>query len=229
MKIKMIAGLAGGLLFFTACTNKKTEPAGMEAMPVYAEYQVWGEEMENNITVLLQFHDFNRNGETLVLNDPAKVEFDGKKLEPDSTRLTGAYYELQVPVDSFAGEHHIVFTNLNNEALADTFYFTPLTLTDSLPPAINRSDFSIGFGGVKDGDLIRVVATDTSFTSRDINEVDTISNHSISITKDQLKNLADGPVRLEFYREESRRLGSRAAARGHFTLTYGLKRQVLLK
>ena len=62
---------------------------------IYFDYRVWGDEENDNVTVRLQYLIGGENGNTIVLEDPGKVEFDGEILQADSSRMNGFYYEVQ--------------------------------------------------------------------------------------------------------------------------------------
>jgi hypothetical protein len=62
----------------------------------------------------------------LVLNEPASVSLDGKEIPADSSKLTGAFYEVMDPVNNFSGNHSIVFTDVNKKKYEEEFSFQHL-------------------------------------------------------------------------------------------------------
>ena len=91
-------------------------------------------------------------------------------------KVTGAYYEVQRPLVSFMGKHTINFTDLNNREYSEEFEFTPFSLEPDVPSTLNRGDLVFNFKGLDPVDYLSVVLTDTSFTSVDINDIDTGSS-----------------------------------------------------
>src|SRR5690242_16682538 len=95
---------------------------------IWFDYKVWGEEGNEDMTIMLQFRFGGSNGTTLMLDTPSKVELDGIELKADSSRMTGAFYEAIRPVKDFGGKHSIVFTNTNGKKHREEFRFQPLSL-----------------------------------------------------------------------------------------------------
>jgi len=60
---------------------------------------------------------------------------------------------------------------------------------------IHRADLVLDLTDLNKEDYIRVIAIDTAFRSRGINEMDTIKNGRLIISKQLLKNLVNGPVK----------------------------------
>src|SRR6186713_2633162 len=141
---------------------------------VFFDYEVWAEEGKEDVTVNLQYRMGGKNGTTLVLDEPSKVILDGEQLKVDSAKITGAYYEVQRPLVSFMGKHTINFTDLNKKEYNEEFEFTPFSLDPEVPSILNRGDLVFDFIGLDSVDVLSVTLTDTSFTSDDINDVDTV-------------------------------------------------------
>ena len=74
-----------------------------------------------------------------------------------------------------------------------------------------------------------MILTDTSFTSHDINDIDTVRNGRLTIRGDRLSALINGPIHLQFYREQILPLKRPTKEGGKFIITYGLKRNFELK
>jgi len=196
---------------------------------VYFDYKIWGEETYDNITIYLQYRMGGKNGTTLMLDSPAKVELDGEEIKVDSAGLTGAFYEIDRPVESFAGKHEIVFTDLNKKQYRESFEFSLLKLKTTLPAEISRGDLAFDLEGVRNNDRVRVVATDTSFNSRDINEIDTVKNGRVILRLDQLRNLVNGPVTLQLSAESEKSIKKGTKEGGRISISYMIQREFVLK
>ncbi len=223
-------------IFLFSCTNNKEPDSSdeVDTEAIYFDYQVRGEEGNDYITVLLQFRYGGENGGTLTLEEPGKVELDGQVITPDSSKITGTYYEIQKPIEVFTGKHSIVFTGSDKKIYKNEFDFQPLSLTTTIGDTLRRSDLLvdpivIGFNGLAPEDYIRVLLTDTSFTGDGINRLDTARDGQLLITKKDFQNLINGPVQLEFVREHERRVKNGTGERGKLMITYSLKREFILK
>jgi hypothetical protein len=222
------------MLFVTAvlvgCTSNEigySKDVSPEA--VYFDYNIWGDEESGNVTAKFQYRFGGPNGTTLVLEDPAKVEFDGELLPVDSSRMNGAWYEISKPVKDFYGEHLVVYTDTYQKQYKEKFEFSVFSLIAEIPKEIKRDDLLFQLDGLAPEDYIKVLLTDTSFYGRGIDRLDTVHNGKIHITRQDLDNLKNGPVSLEFYREDERALKETTKEGGRLSISYGLKRVFELK
>ena len=225
-----ISFLFPAVILFSCTNNREPESTG-EVNPeaIYFDYQVRGEEGNDYITVLLQFRFGGENGGTLILEEPGKVELDGEVITPDSSKITGTYYEIQKPIKVFTGRHSIVFTGSDKKIYKNEFDFQPLSLLTTIGDTLRRSDLVVEFNGLEQEDYIRVLLTDTSFTGDGINRLDTARNGRLQITKEDFQNLINGPVQLEFVREHEKQVKNGTGERGRLQITYSLKREFILK
>ena len=223
--------LLGALpIFLFSCTsNEIGNSKDVNPDAVYLDYKIWATEEKPEVTVMLQYRFGGPNGTTLVLNKPAQVELDGELIKGDSSRLTGAYYEVLKPLNKFLGKHTIVFTDLNKKKYEEEFNFQPFKLKAEIPAVIKRGELVFELEGLNPVDYIRVFATDTSFPTPGINRVDTVKNGRIIISHADLKNLANGPINLEFYKEDERLVKNATKEGGLISLTYAVKREFELK
>ena len=218
------------VLFLFSCTSDEIgNSKDVNPDAVFFDYEVWAEEGKEEVTVNLQYRMGGKNGTTLVLDEPSKVILDGEQLKVDSAKVTGAYYEVQRPLVSFMGKHTINFTDLNDKEYSEEFEFTPFSLDPDVPSTLNRGDLVFNFKGLEPVDYLSVILTDTSFTSADINDVDTVRNGRLVIKADRLSALVNGPIHLQFYREQSLPLKKATKEGGRFIINYGLKRDFELK
>ena len=197
---------------------------------VFFDYEIWAEEGKEDVTVNLQYRMGGKNGTTLVLDEPSKVMLDGEQLKVDSAKVTGAYYEVQRPLASFTGKHTVSFTDLNKKEYNDEFEFKPFSLEPDVPSTLNRGDLVFNFMGLDSVDYLSVTLTDTSFQSIDImNDIDTVRNGRLVIKANRLSALINGPIHLQFFREQMVPLKKPTKEGGKFMITYGLKRDFELK
>ena len=196
---------------------------------VFFDYEVWAEESKEDVTVNLQYRMGGKNGTTLILDEPSRVMLDGEQLKVDSAKVTGAYYEVQRPLSSFGGKHTIRFTDLNKKEYNEEFEFKPFSLEPDVPSTLNRGDLVFNFKGLDTLDYLSVILTDTSYTSHDINDIDTVRNGRLIIKADRLSALINGPIHLQFFREQILPLKKSTKEGGKFIINYGLKRDFELK
>lgn len=225
--LRFVPGFIFLILLVSACTNNTVgNKKNMDPDVVFFDYIIRGDEDASYVTLYLQFRIGGPNGYTLTLKDPAKVELDGEIIPVDSAKLTGAYYEIQKPAESFIGKHTITFTDFNKKAHSQEFEYKPFSLENDLED-VSRRDLVFDLEGLEKEDYLRVSATDTSFTSGDIVEIDTVRNGKLIIPAARLKYLVDGPITLLLSRETQKNI--RNEIRGRITVSYGLKREFELK
>jgi len=217
------------LIFLAACNNVIKDRKPVDPDAVFFDYKIRGEEKDSTVTVYIQYKIGGPNGRSFVLDDPAQVRLDDEIIPTASAKLTGAYYEIQKPSGSFAGKHTISFTDLNKKEYKEEFIYKPFKLRTRIPDAINRSDLAFDFEGLESEDYVGVIATDTSFISRDINEIDTVKNNRLIIPAGRLKNLFNGPIILLLSRETEKAIKNGTKAGGRIVVSYGLQREFELK
>ena len=216
--------------FFISCTSNEIGN-GNDVNPnsIYFDYRIWGEEGNDDITVMLQYRFGGVNGTTLVLEEPSKVELDGQQIKTDSSRMTGAFYERVKPVKEFTGKHTIVFTDINQRQYKEEFSFQPIAFRTNIPAEVKRDDLVFELEGLNSEDYVRVLLTDTSFASDGINRVDTVKNGRVIISKKDLETVVNGPVHLELYKEVDRLVKDGTDEGGKLSITYGVKREFVLR
>jgi len=222
--------LVAALVLFASCTsNEIGNSKDVNPEAVFFDYKIWAEEGKEDVTINLQYRMGGPNGTTLVLNEPSQVILDKENLELDSAKFSGAYYEVQKPLAGFSGRHSIVFTDFNKKEYKEEFEFIPFSLIPDVPEVLPRGNLGFQLSGLHPVDYIRVSLTDTSFTSMDINNVDTVKNGRLIITADRLSTLKNGPINLQFYKEQEKPLKYTSAEGGKLSITYVLKREFELK
>lgn len=214
---------------FNCNSNEIGNSKDVNPEAVFFDYSIRAEEGKDEVIVKLQYRMGGPNGTTLILDEPSEVEFDGEKLPLDSAKLTGAYYEVLKSLPDFTGKHTIVFTDLNKKQYKEEFEFTPFIIDPAVPASLNRGELVFELKGLDSVDYVRVVLTDTSFESDDINEIDTVRNGRLVISADRLSTLKNGPINLEFYKEIEKPVENGTREGGKIFITYGLKREFELK
>lgn len=228
--IRFIGLLLSLTIAISSCTsNEIGNSKDVNPETIWFDYKIWGEEGNDDATVMLQYRFGGSNGTTLTLEEPCKVELDGKLIKGDSSKMTGAFYEVQRPVTEFAGKHSIVFTDMNKKQYKEEFKFHPISIITQLPETIGREDIMIELQGLDPVDYVRVLLTDTSFTSDGINRVDTIKNGKLLLSKADLKKLVNGPVHLELVKEDEKRVKDATPEGGVISISYALRREFILK
>lgn len=209
-----------------SCNNhEETIIKHVDADEVWLDYQVWGEEGKENVTVMLQFRTEYSDKDTRLLEEPAGVELDGEELEADSSKMTGFYYEMEKPLQDFSGKHVILFRDFEGKEYEEKFRFRPFELKEEILEKISRTGFTIQLEGLDKESYIRVIAIDTAFRSNGINDIDTVKNGELTFSEKRLKNLKNGPVHLELFQEEEWALKNNWRGGGRLSITYGLKRE----
>jgi hypothetical protein len=217
------------LPFFSCTSNEIGNSKDVNPESIWFDYKVWGDEESGDMTVKLQYRFAGPNGTTLLLVDPGKTELDGVAIKADSSKMNGAYYEVNKPVKDFAGRHTIVFTDITGKQYKEEFSFQPISLKTKVPAVIKRDDLVFELDGLAPQDYVRVMLTDTASFSEGISRIDTVKNGRITITKTDLENLRNGPVHLEISKEDEKRIKNGTKEGGKFSISYELKREFELR
>jgi hypothetical protein len=230
MSLSQTVSVISAFFLLTSCNNTEIgDSKDMNPEAVYLDYNIAGEEGDEYVTCKFQFRMGDPEGIALILNSRAKIELDGEQLIVDSSKLGGAYYEIQKPLASFAGKHIITYTDLNKKEFTEEFDFTPLSFAENIPAVISRKDFTFQLEGLETEDYITIVAADTSFESDDIHQIDTIKNGRLIISPEQLRNLVNGPITLILSKETEKVLRNPTMEGGKITTEYRLQREFELK
>jgi len=225
--LRFVPGFIFLLLCASACTNNTIgNRKDLDPDAVFFEYIIRGDEDDTNVTLYLQFRIGGPNGYTLTLKNPAKVELDGEVIAVDSAKLTGAYYEIQKTAETFIGKHTIAFTDFNKKVHSQEFEYKPFSMETELDE-VERGALVFDLEGLEKEDYLHVSATDTSFASRDIVEIDTVKDGKLVIPAHKLRYLVDGPITLLLSKETQKII--RDEVRGRVTVSYSLKREFELK
>lgn len=219
------------LISQSGCLNKEKEGSveANNSVALYFDYKVWSDEENVAATAVLRYRKDGKTGNTILIRNPGKVEFDGHIVHPDSSKMNGFYYEVRIPKENLNKKHSIVFTHPDQRQFKEEFSLPVISLKTEIPKIVRRKDLVLRIDGIKSGEAARVILTDTAFYSRDIDKTDTIRQGRITLTQRDLENLKNGPVYLEIFKEVERPLKETTRAGGRFSLSYGLKREFELK
>ena len=211
------------------CLNAGEREPLSDPADIFFDYKIWGEEGNDSVMVMLQFREYDAFGETLLISEPGSVVLDGQQIKPDSTAMTGPFYSVYRHVKDFTGKHSIVYTDVERHRYKEEFSFSPFTIRSGLEDTVSRSKLNILFDGLNKKDFVRILLTDTSFTSDGINRMDTIWNNKLTISRGDLLALQNGPINLEFIKENERRIANATAAGGTISILYTIRRELFLK
>jgi hypothetical protein len=202
------------------CTNEQKAPfTGLR----FVEYKISGEEGLSDIIFLAQFKP-DPQAIPQKLRSPANVLLDGRELNSDSARLSGAFYEAAYPLDAFAGEHTIVY-NDGNEKHNTTFTFQPFSVAGSFPQKISRKDFRFIVEGLENAQ-INLSLVDTAFMNDDLHRIIAVKDGEVNISPEMLTGLRNGPIHMELIYEEKTALKGRLS--GFLLKTFVVRREFIL-
>lgn len=217
------------LISLFSCNRKDKRAAVInEVEKMYLDYQVQAQEGDDKLTVLIRFRD-GEEGDALILPPDAEILLDEWSLKADSSKRTGGYYELHLPIDSFQGAHHFLLKQGGKLIHDQPFTFRKLGLAEEPGDSLSRGELTFRFTGLESEDYVRVIATDTVFYSEGINRLDTIRNSELQLSRNDLALLENGPVQLLFSREWEQPLDGSDKQKGRLSINYTIRREFLLK
>ena len=217
----LLIGILPVILASCADNEMKQEK---DAENIYATCVISGNEGDEFVTAVVQFYSGRLNGPGIALQEPSKIFLGERPFAADSARVGGVFYEIQVPVEEITGKHIIRFIGGNGKEYREEFEFIRLTLAEEVPDVVSKKNLVLLFRDLKDTP-VRVVMMDTSINGQGVNEIDTIINNRLDLTKFS-SMLTSGPVMLQLFTEQERRLES---YNGEISVTNALKREFELK
>ena len=158
-----------------------------------------------------------------------EVLLDDTKLIMDSSKMTGSFYELHVPANTFNGKHVFAIMNEEKKIYEEAFSYYPLIINSAIPESITRDECIIDLDEHANENAVRIVLTDTVFENDGINEIDTIRNGQIIIDRAALQSVASGPVQLELILENHKQLSESPSGEGRLLINYSVKRSFILQ
>jgi hypothetical protein len=223
LMFRFVPGSIFLLLFVSACTNNTIgKRKDIDPDAIFFEYIIRGDEDDTNVTLYLQFRIGGPNGYTLTLKDPAKVELDGElsRLTAPNLPVRTMRYKNRPNHSSENTRSHL--PTLTRKSHSQEFEYKPFSMETELDE-VERGDLVFELEGLEKEDYLHVSATDTSFNSRDIVEIDTVKDGKLIIPAHNLRYLVDGPITLLLSKETQKII--RNEIRGRITVSYALKRE----
>ncbi len=189
------------IFLVTSCGSSEIgESKDVNQATIYQDYKIVYEQGEDDdqVEIWSQFRFAGDDGTTLVLTKPSSITFDGQNIKVDSNEFSGAFYRLQVPVNSFFGKHRFVFTDIDKNKFVNEFYFDSLSLAALPVTASKTQPLNIQFETtpLTGDDYIELAAinTDSSFSIKHLaSEVGNI----ISIPVSELQRQKGKKLKLE--------------------------------
>jgi hypothetical protein len=207
------------------CSNREKINNEINYNDLYFDFTISGEEGTEQANCVFQFKHGGDGGKAVNI-EPCTVELDGQSLETDSAKFSGFYYEVQKPLESFAGKHTIVFKTPGNKKYTNEFTFSPFTFEKELPEKVKRKPFTIRLNNFPANEhRVRLLLLDTAFESSGFNDFVPVVKGTVSIDEPILRSVKKGPVVLEFYLEQEIPLRQRTPVGGKISITYGLKKE----
>ena len=217
------------IIILSACIDSPVNEKQIGSESIFFDYKISGEEGNDSVTVMLQFRLGGAYGPTIGIEEPGNVRLDGQLIPADSSSLTGPFYQVTKHIKQFTGKHSIVFTNINNKKYKEDFTFKPFFLVTKITDTIPRKKLVVDFSGLDPEDYVRILLTDTSFAGEGVNRLDTVVNNRLIISLNDLSNLENGPIQLEFIREYEREIENSTWVGGAISIVYNLRREFFLK
>ena len=215
------------IVLIWGCQAPEKEPvkASLPLQDIYLHCQVTGDDEREFVSVLVQLFRGQAEGKAIKMDEPGFVELNGVIMEPDSTPVTGYFYEMLIPTEDFRGEHKLTIADGNKEQASETFTYSPFQMVSQPGNTISKQDLAFELRGLEDRETIQLVLIDTVYRTSDINRIDTVQNGRITIAKEDLTNLREGPVTLLLYKEEKRDVKATQLKGGRLNLSFGVKRE----
>lgn len=231
MQTRIVSSLAILILFIACSSSEIGNSKDVNPATIFTQYSVTYTEGDENANCFAQFRFAGEKGTTLVLNEPAALQFDGGPLHLDSSDLSGAYYLKDYPFAGFAGAHQFKFTNLDGTVYEEDFEFIPFAIAEKISePVSKKKPLSIRIEGLKDGAVLHISISDTAFATSDIDHAVTLENGKLVIQPEELQLLSNGPITLSIQKIDTYPLHQSTSEGGNFEMIYSLKtRDTFLK
>jgi hypothetical protein len=210
-----------------SCSNEDKVDRKGTVPGIYAHYDISAEDGNTMAICLVRYYTDRSRKTTLEPGELRNVELDGEDIHMDSTRFSGVFYETQIPVSDFEGQHTIAFTGKNNYRYEEKFSFVPMVLHTDLSEPVSKTNLVLELEGILPGEKVRLVMIDTAFDSQGVNQVETVKNGKLIVGDKLLSTLKSGPIILEISKESETPLTS--GLDGVLTATYTIRRSFLLK
>lgn len=219
-------------LLITSCSsNEIANSKDVNADKIYVKYTIDYIEGNALTKIKAQFRFSGYRGTTLVLNEPAAILLDDKPLTSKSDYFNGAYYTASPEVEDLKGEHQFLFVAGNGKKYTEKFLFAPFEMNNpNLDKISKKTDLTLSYAGLQDGDIISVTIKDTSDATPDFVQPEIVKTGQITIAAKDLQLLKAGPIFIKSEKREMRELKQITESGGNIEITYLLKeREVVLR
>ncbi len=202
------------LSIISSCTTEEiANSKDVNPETIFTTYSINYNEKNNKVDTRAQFRFGGAAGTTLVLDSASSVSLDGIKLNVDSTKSSGAYYDNSFATSSFIGKHNYVFTANNGKSYSNGFSFVPLKLTSKIPKTIS-GDVVLSFTGIEDGKSVMLEVSDTVSSTPGFDTSLTVQNGKATLKGGSLRELANGLIKLDMHTETKTNLKETTAEGG---------------
>jgi hypothetical protein len=210
------------VIFSSSCTNPENkEEKPVVTGPLYYSLNIWGEEGNDSVNCLLQFHSRGIDGPVIFPGENAIVQLDHEPLKADSAKLSGPYFDLRKPIVGFDGIHLLQFSATGTKMIRVPFEFHAFHPSPGWPGSINKGIYQLKLENFpQKPSVIRLSLVDTSFDTNDFNEMVTVEDGKLRITASMLRELTPGPISMEITREEEKR-----DKNGRIWISYSFRRE----
>jgi len=210
----------------SSCNNGSPQGEEVQNDWLFLDYQVTGEDGVPEGVVRVQFHLAGPEGQALLLDTPAAVLFDGHPMAEGNSKMNGGYYEAAFLLDEADNVHFITYRDPSGHVYSDTFSFPHFRLAEELPATVDRTKgLQVGFSGLDSVTVIHSLLTDTSFYGQGIDRVDSVVGGKMHFSEIELLALKNGPIHLEFFREEEQYLQRKGRLHGRLYMAYNVSRE----
>lgn len=218
--------IAAGLL---ACQSPEAEKKTSRKPPVNLALRIWGEEGREFFHCLAQVQSMEPDAAQGKLSTGETLTVDGIRLLPDSARYSGVFYQADLPIGQFAGEHTVSFTTSDGRTHSGKFDFTPFSLELDTGLALTADEMKFQLLNFPEGEnQVHLLITDTAYATDDINTFLPIKDGRLDVSPVLLSGIKRGPVIMQiiFETEKSLSLGK---DRVKLLVSYSLSREIILQ
>jgi hypothetical protein len=212
-----------------ACQSPEAEKKPARKPPVNLALRIWGEEGSEFFHCLAQVQSMEAIAATGKLSSGETLAVDGISLLPDSARYSGVFYQADLPVDQFAGEHNVSLTSSDGRTHSGKFDFTPFSIKLDTGIALTAGEMEFQLLNFPGGEnQVHLLITDTAYATDDINTFLPINDGRLVVSPVLLSGIKRGPVVMQIIFETEKFL-SLGKDRVKLLVSYSLAREIILK
>jgi len=207
------------VIILTACGDDSSGTYRQQR--IYQEYALKYNASEDMLKASAMFRKSDRNGDTLTLESPSLVEFNGKGLE----KLSHIY---SVTMKGIPSELTFEWRDSDGLSYVNSFELTELT-TENLPNHITRdADLFVSWEGQSlqpEYDEYARLSVKSERNSQ-INSATTRTGNEVRIDDRDMRYLASGPGTITLLRQAEFPLAQPTEVGGHCSVTWELDQKV---